>query len=332
MSLRRLRFATLFFVALATLTPAAAWASLPRLSVPPDGIDWAAGTVTIAAAYPAGTKTVFFSVDAKPLATIEIADPTVAGKVSSGAPYHLAAPIGFGVDALDARGASLGTATVSLSAKMYAPATPRLEIANGTLIDPTSTFGATSNRTVTGVAATAGPEPLTRRVKLVTGANGRIEVGGMHLPYGIERVRLSASNGFGSSALSKARTVYDLGRLSRLPRRPRFVLVDKRSMTLYYVRDRRIVSHYDIAIGTPSTPTPNGYFKIGAALPASGPWGVLRRPLYRFSRSSSWPSGFYIHGTNAPGTSVPGRATAVCACTTGPSAGSRRRSRTGHWC
>jgi lipoprotein-anchoring transpeptidase ErfK/SrfK len=299
-SLRKLRFATLVFVAAAALAPAAAWAAAPQLEVPLDGIDWSAGTVTVAAAYPVGTKTVFFSVDAQPLATVAIADPTVAGTVSSGVPYRLAAPIGFGVDALDAQGASLGTATLSLSAKMYVPSTPRLGVANGALVEPSSTFGATSNRTVTGVAVTAGPEPLTRHVKLVTGANGRIELGGVRVPYGIERLKLSASNGFGSSAPSKARTVYNLGSLSRLPRRSRFVLVDKRSMTLYDVRDRHVVSHYEIAIGTPSTPTPNGYFKIGAALPASGPWGVLRRPLYRFSSSKSWPSGFYIHGTNAP--------------------------------
>jgi lipoprotein-anchoring transpeptidase ErfK/SrfK len=78
------------------------------------------------------------------------------------------------------------------------------------------------------------------------------------------------------------------------------VLVDKRSMTLYDVRHHLVANHYDIAIGTPSTPTPNGYFRLGGPQPAFGSWGVLRRPLYRFSRTKSWPSGFYIHGTNAP--------------------------------
>ena len=300
MSLRRLRTATLAVVAIAALAPAAAWAGTLQLSVPRDGIDWAAGTVTVAAAYSAGTSWVAFSANGQPLATVLVADPAVAGTVSSGVPFRLAAATGFGGEALDAQGVSLGVATLTLSAEKYAPSAPRLTLTGGSIVAPSFTLEATTNRAVTSVTVTTGPEPLARQATLVTGAEGRIELSGVRVPYGIERLQLTAANGFGSSPRSKGRIVYSLGAPSKLPKRRSYVLVDKRSMTLYDVRMRRVVRHYDIAIGTPSTPTPNGYFRLGAPRRASGAWGVLRRPLFRFSSSRRWASGFYIHGTSAP--------------------------------
>jgi len=296
---RRLGVAALVFVAVAAL-PSAALAAAPQLTAPADGINWAAGTVTVAADYPAGTSTVVFSLSGQPLATVTVADPTLAGTISSGVPLHLAAPIRLGADFLDAQGVSLGLATLNLAPAMYKPSTPRLKLSNGSIVAPSYTLEAGADRTVTGVKLTAGPEPLTRRVKLMTGADGQIEVSGVRVPYGVERLRLAASNGFGTSRSSTARTVFSLGPPSTLPKRASYVLVDKGSMTLYDVRRHFVVRHYDIATGTPSTPTPNGYFKLGAPRRASGAWGVLRRPLYRFSRTRSWPSGFYIHGTDAP--------------------------------
>ncbi len=299
MSFRRLRVATLATVAIAALAPAAAWAG-PQLSVPLEGIDWAAGTVTVVADYPAGTKTLYFSANAQPLATVAVVDPTVAGAVSSGVPFHLAAATGFGVDALDSQGVSLGTATLPLTPAMYIPSAPRLILTSGSIVAPSVAIEAISNRTVTGVTVTTGPEPLTRQATLVNGADGKIELSDVRVPYGIERLRLTASNGFGSSPRSRGRIVFSLGASSRLPKKPSYVLVDKRSMTLYDVRGRRVVRHYDIAIGVPSAPTPNGRFKLGAPQRSSGAWGVLRRPLYRFSSSGRRASGFYIHGTSAP--------------------------------
>jgi len=299
-SLHRLRIVTLVFVAIAALVPPAAWAAAPQLSVPPEGIDWAAGTVTVAADFPVGTKTLYFSVNAQPLATIDVTDPTVAGTASSGVPFRLAVASTFGVGALDAQGVSLGTATLTLTPAMYAPSAPRLVLTSGSIVAPSITLEAVSSRTVTGVTVTTSPERLTQQATLVTGADGQIELSGVRVPYGIERLQLTASNGFGASSPSRGRIVYSLGPPAKLPGRSSYVLVDKRSMTLYDVRESRVVRHYDIAIGTPSTPTPNGYFKIGAAQRASGVWGVLRRPLYRFSTRRRWASGFYIHGTNAP--------------------------------
>lgn len=300
MSFRRLQVAILVFVTTAALAPAAARAAAPQLSAPPDGVDWTAGTITVAADYPAGTNTVLFSANGQPLAAAAVADPTLAGTTSSGVPFHLVAPTQFGVEALDSLGVSLGATTLELNPATYKPSTPRLKLSNGTVVAPSFTFAAGVNRTVTGVEVSTGPERLTRRVRLIGGIDGQIEVSSVRVPYGVERLQLTASNGFGASEPSKARTVYSLGSPSKLPKRASYVLVDKRSMTLYDVRRHVVVRHYDIAIGTPSTPTPNGYFKIGAPRSASGAWGVLRRPLYRFSGSRRWASGFYIHGTNAP--------------------------------
>ena len=291
--------AALVLLASAAVAPSARAAG-PGLSVPASGIDWAAGTVTIAADYPAGTNKVFFSVSGQPLATVAVADPTVAGTVSSGAPYKLEAPTRFGADFLDARGASLGVTTFGLRPATFKPSTPRLELPGGSIVAPSYTLAAEADRTVTGVQVTAGPEPLTRQATLTNGADGHIRLSDLRVPYGVEQLRLTASNGFGASAPSRAQTVFSLGALSKLPERASYVLVDKRSMTLYDVRRHLVVRHYDIAIGTPSTPTPNGYFRLGGPQRAVGSWGVLRRPLYRFSRTKSWPSGFYIHGTNAP--------------------------------
>jgi lipoprotein-anchoring transpeptidase ErfK/SrfK len=297
---RRLLVTALIILAATASAPTVAGAAGLQLSVPTAGIDWAAGTVTVSADYPAGTSSVVFSAAGQPLATVSVADATVAGTVSSGVPYRLVASTEFSADARDAANISLGVATFTLAPEMYTPSVPMPVLARGEIVAPSFTLEASSDKTVTEVKITSAPEPMTGKFNLVSGADGQIAVSGVRLPYGIETLRLTASNGFGSSPESKARTVYSLGPPSRLAKRRNYVLVDKHSMTLYDVRDSLVVRHYDIAIGTPSTPTPNGYFKIGAPQPSSGPWGPMRRPLYRFRGARLWATGFYIHGTNAP--------------------------------
>jgi hypothetical protein len=282
------------------LTAPAAPAVAPSVTVPPEAIDWTNGTVMVAAEYPAGTRSVIFWADWQWISTITVADATLAGTVSSGVPFLLAAPTEFRVDYRGEEGLLIGTAALALSPEMYRPSAPRLALERGAIVGPSFTLQATSNRTVTGVTVETGPEPLTHPVELAGGADGRIAVSGIRVPYGVERIRLTARNGFGSSPPSAARALYNLGPQARLPKRNRYLLVDKRSMTLYDVRRNHVLRHFDIAIGIPSAPTPNGYFKLGGARPASGAWGVLRRPLYRFGGSKRWASGFYIHGTDAP--------------------------------
>lgn len=297
---RRLLTAMLVVTAVAAAAPTMAAADAPVLSVPSEGIDWAAGTVTVSAYYPAGTSSVAFSANGQPLATVAVADTAIAGTVSSGAPFRLVVRTEFAADARDAQGTSLGLATLALEPSMFTPAAPTLELTSSAVVKPSFNLDASTNQTVTGIAITAEPEPIKHEASLVSGSGGQIRVSGVRVPYGSERLRLTVSNGFGSSPQSKAKPVYSLGATSRLPKRASYVLVDKNSMSLYDVRQRVVVERFDIAIGTPSTPTPNGYFEIGSARPASGSWGVLRRPLYRFAGAKRWASGFYIHGTDAP--------------------------------
>lgn len=299
-SARRLGGIVLFAFALAAVAPAAARAAAVELSLPPAAVDWSAGAVTVSAAYPAGTKTVVFSQNGQPLVSVTVADSAASGAVSSGISFRLKSATEFGAEALDALGASLGTAApLTLSPDEFVPSAPRLTLARGAIVEPSFTLRALSNRTVTAVSLEAGSEPLAHRPTLVQGSGGQIVVGDVRVPYGVEWLRLTVANGFGSSEPSARQGVFELGPRSLLLR-PHFILVDKRSMTLYDIHYGRVIRHYEIAIGTPSTPTPNGYFKLGAPQRAGGSWGVLRRPLFRFSRTKSWATGFYIHGTDSP--------------------------------
>lgn len=290
----------LLALAIAAIAPAAAGAAALQLSLPPAAVDWSAGTVTVSAAYPAGTRTVVFSQNEQPLASVVVIDSAVAGTVSSGIPFRLAFATEFTVEAFDAAGTSLGTADpLILSPEEFVPSAPRLKLARGAIVEPSFTLRALSNRTVTSVSLEANPEPFTQQPRLVRGIGGEIVIADVRVPYGVESLRLSVANGFGSSEPSLKRSVFNLGPRSRLPRRSHSILVDKRSMTLFDIHNRRVIRHYEIAVGSPSTPTPNGYFKLGAPERSTGAWGVLRRPLYRFSRHGRKATGFYIHGTNS---------------------------------
>jgi hypothetical protein len=298
---RRLGGIVLLALAIAAIAPAAAGAASLQLSLPPAAVDWSAGAVTISAAYPAGTKTVVFSQNGQPLASVAVVNSAVAGTVNSGISFRLASATEFGAEALDAAGTSLGAADpLTLSPEEFVPSAPRLKLARGAIVEPSFTLRALSNRTVTSVSLEASPERFTQQPWLVRGIGGQIVIADVRVPYGVESLRLSVANGFGSSTPSLKRRVFDLGPRFRLPRRSHYILVDKRSMTLFDIHNRRVIQHYEITIGAPSTPTPNGYFKLGAPQRSTGAWGVLRRPLYRFSRHGRRATGFYIHGTDSP--------------------------------
>ena len=291
----------LFALVVSAVAPAVARADAVQLSLPSSAVDWTAGTVTVSAAYPAGTKSVVFSQNGLPLTSVDVADPTVAGTVSSGISFRLKSKTEFGAETRDAAGASLrAAAPLTLNPEDFVPSRPRLKLARGAIVEPSFTLRAFSNRTVTTFSIEAGPEDSLRRPALVSGSGGQVVLSNVRVPYGVEWLRLTVANGFGSSKASPKRSVFDLGSRSRLLRGSHLILIDKRSMTLYDIHNRRVIRHYEIAIGAPSTPTPNGYFKLGAPQRADGAWGVLRRPLYRFSHSGRRATGFYIHGTDSP--------------------------------
>jgi len=182
-------FTAALVVLAAGVSVSAAWADAPQITVPSSGIDWSAGTVTVSADYPAGTQSVVFSAIGQTIATVVVADDTIAGTVSSGVPFPLTTPTDFSADARDAQNASIGVAMLELTPAMYRPSAPELELAAGTVVDFSLALKAVSDHTVTSVVVKTEPEPLTHPVTLVTGADGQIAVSGVRVPYGVETDR-----------------------------------------------------------------------------------------------------------------------------------------------
>ena len=82
-----------------------------------------------------------------------------------------------------------------------------------------------------------------------------------------------------------------------------FIFITKSNFHLYFIKDNLIQASFPIAIGTPATPTPTGYFIIGKKENMSiySGWGILRMLIYRKTANGLHWSGYAIHGTNNPG-------------------------------
>jgi hypothetical protein len=269
--------------------------------VPADKIDYSAGTVTLVVDYPAGTSRVDLTAAGQLLQSIAIADPSTAGTCSSD-PAVLKVDTTFLAQGFDGTGQSVWSpVSVSISRVGLRPTAPRIALRGGSLIESRFTLTATTGHPATGyLIRAAGFDDNVLKGTCTTAADGLVVLAGLRLPYGPETVRLWLANAFGTSAAATRVNLFNLGAKIKLPKAARYVLVDKRSMSLYDVFQGRVLHYFPVAVGTPQTPTPNGYFKLGKAQPASGPWGPLRRPLYRFSGSHLRPTGFYIHGNDEP--------------------------------
>lgn len=154
----------------------------------------------------------------------------------------------------------------------------------------------------------ADPKRTTRIFVMVRGkvvwrgsvamtSQGRFSLPRVKLPAGRPTVKIGAANAWGTR-WSRAIPVYNLG--ANTPKSKTFLMVDKSTCTLYHVRGRVMARIYPCAVGMPGTPTPQGYFKLGAPHAAGGPWGVLRMRLSRVIGGHLVGTSYYIHGTNAP--------------------------------
>lgn len=117
------------------------------------------------------------------------------------------------------------------------------------------------------------------------------------LSDGENQVQLVHENAWGESS-TPVTTIWNMG---DIPKITPLILVDKSEFRLFYIKDGIVQKSSPIAIGTPKTPTLNGYWMIGKKEIMSSPdsaWGVLRLLLYR-KGSKRW-SGYAIHGTNNP--------------------------------
>ena len=297
MSARRVLVAAIGAALLVLALPAAALAeTVPALHV--SQVDWAAGTVTVSAAYPAGTESVDFSAGEAVLGTVDT-DPAADGSCLAPAAWRLTADTVFRAVGRDAAAAELWSVDLKVALASYVPAVPAFTFPERYLLRAISSPGAYIRRPITRYKLTTAPEPMTLKGTCSPAFRGTLRITDVRVPYGKQRITLTVANGFGVRS-SVHRVVFQLGALSKLPSVSPYSLVDKRWVALFYVKGRNVVRDFPVAVGTPYTPTPEGYFKIGHPEPASGPWGILRRPLYRFSGEQLWATGYYIHGTNEP--------------------------------
>lgn len=210
--------------------------------------------------------------------------------------YRLTAAVDLVVEGRDGMGRPLWEVPLRLDPAPLRPKAPTLATSSGTIVG-----GAWH---VVGTAVV--PVTSVRVVQRETGeswdralpAVGRsFEVTRVPVWRGPATFDVTVRNAFGSSSSRQVR-VYNLG--GSLPRDYRYVLVDKSVLWLYDVAGGRVRHAWPVAIGTPQTPTPTGYFKVYGAVPGGGDWGVIRRPLRRLSGGHTYATRYYIHGTNAP--------------------------------
>ncbi|MRS12217.1 MAG: murein L,D-transpeptidase [Actinobacteria bacterium] len=80
----------------------------------------------------------------------------------------------------------------------------------------------------------------------------------------------------------------------------RYIVVDKSDLRIYYVVNGALAASYPCATGKPSTPTPNGTWRIGAKYytdPGSV-YGPRKMRLFRQSGSTFVFTAYNMHGTN----------------------------------
>lgn len=273
---------------------AAAYASIPVPSAYVSGIDYVAGTVTIAAYHADDTDEVYLY-DAGSFVSSSTCAPGRTKTLLK--PYALRAVKTLTVIGRDGAGNSVWSVPVKLNPATYKPERPKISIGAGAVVPSRWSFSGTALKPVTQVRAFCPENWRTTTVRPAADNTGSFAFGRVPVPFGPASFSIVATNGFGASPKAVVK-VYNLG--SDLPRASRYELVCKNILWMFDISNGRVIHAWPIATGTPQTPTPSGTFRIGAARPAGGDWGVLRRPLYRVRYGHYYASGYYIHGTNAP--------------------------------
>jgi|GEM_PF-1025514 len=255
--------------------------------------DYAAGTVRVSVEASSGVSAVgFFDGAESSLATVPVqpADTAVG--------FDLVLREGTAVHAVGYGGGGepvWESAPLALSPSDYAPRSPKIAVRTRALVGPEPAFrgrvlGGETTRVTLLVRSAA------KWSGQVTMSEDCFALPPVSMPYGRSTVAFVAENGFGS-ARSPSVIVYNL---STVPSYPRFVLVDKSDLRLYWITSGRVEFTYPVAIGMPATPTRTGTFKLGRPQRSGGSYGVLRMPLLKRVGRSYRSTSYYIHGTNAP--------------------------------
>lgn len=273
------------------LQPAVALAADPRVEA--TSPDFAAGKVMLTATGPEAS-TVEFRMGDDILGSLPARD----GAASWG-PVRLSRQTTVTALGRSGDGVVRWTVTSLLDPADFAPDRAIVDVRPGSAIPASTTVSVSAPVTITAVAIALDIGGPVRAHTATAGPDSPVAIAGVRMPWGPGWMRVRVRNAFGASPPVAIR-VYNVGTLRDIPARGALVLVHKRVMRAYQIRDRKVVRTWPVATGMHSTPTPDGHFRLARAEAAGGSWGVLRRRLYRRTGGTWRKTSYYIHGTNDP--------------------------------
>ncbi len=178
----------------------------------------------------------------------------------------------------------------------FEPSQPSLALQENEIVSPKITLlGEADNRTVALNVLVNGKTILHENMD--PGENFSLKV---DVPYGEDNIQLSYENVWGEKQTATVK-VWNLG---KIPTGKTFILVVKSEYRLYFIKKGVLSMTFPVAIGTPRTPTHEGWWFIGRKEIMRNPdtsWGVLRLLLFTktWKGKVRW-TGYAIHGTNNP--------------------------------
>lgn len=190
----------------------------------------------------------------------------------------------------------LKSQTLTVNRADFEPSQPFLALQENEIVSPNITLlGDVDNKTVDFNVMVNGETVLHENMD--PGEKFSYKVS---MPYGENTIQLSYENAWGEKQTVPV-TVWNLG---SIPTGKTFVLVDKSDFRLYFIKQGILRMTFPVAIGTPRTPTHEGWWFVGRKEIMRNPdtsWGVLRLLLFTktWKGKVRW-TGYAIHGTNNP--------------------------------
>lgn len=128
-----------------------------------------------------------------------------------------------------------------------------------------------------------------------TPINGKYEFKNVGLLDGKNYLQVITENAWGRGYTESIRVLSP-----GMPRNSTYILINKSELTLTLIENGKVAQEFPVAIGTPSTPTPVGLFRVGEKLVTSpkSDWGARRITLLNKTKRGYRYAGYSIHGTN----------------------------------
>lgn len=190
----------------------------------------------------------------------------------------------------------LKSAALVVSTSDFEPSQPYLSLQDNEVLSDVITLSGQPDERVISASVLVNGE-VAHRENMDPGNPFSFSVA---LPYGESALELLYENAWGVKN-SVTVKVWNLG---KLPDKKTFILVDKSEFRLYFIKQGVLFYLFPVALGTPKTPTHEGWWFVGKKEVMANPysaWGVLRMLLYTRTKKGKvhW-SGYAIHGTNNP--------------------------------